>query len=90
MSVLQALIDRDLTELLDDVCRRHHVTRDDVCGRGRTRAVSAARQELWWRLRNHPTTAFSYLEIGRLFDRNHTTVLFGVRAWEARASPNAA
>lgn len=60
------------------------MTRAEVCGRGRTRKVSAARQELWWRLRHDEAMTFSYVEIGRLFERNHTTVMLGVRAWEER------
>jgi len=80
MSVLQALADRDLLPLLDDVCRRHHVTRDEICGRARTRTITTARQDLWWHLRHHETLFFSYVEIGRLFERSHTTVLLGIRA----------
>lgn len=81
VTVIAALSERDLLGLLDDVCRAHHVTRSDVCSRNRSRAVANARHEVWWRLRS---LAFSYVEIGRLFDRNHTTVLHGVRAWEAQ------
>ncbi len=82
MNVLAALTERDLVEVLDQVCRIHHVTRAEICGRSRSRTVSFARHDLWWRLRNHATLSFSYIELGRLFDRNHTTVLHGVRAWE--------
>lgn len=81
-AVLQELTQRDLLALLEVVCLRHHVTRAEVCSRIRTRMVSLARQELWWRLRNHPEVQFSYVELGRLFRRNHSTILQGVRAWE--------
>lgn len=81
-AVITALGERGLLSMLDDVCRRHHVTREEVAGRTRTRSVSFARQDLWSRLRKQ--LGFSYAEIGRLFARNHTTVLHGVRAWETQ------
>ena len=82
--ILEALRDRGLLDLLDAVCRRRNVAREEVCGRGRTRSVSRARHELWWELRRHPGMSFG--EIGRLFARNHTTVMMGVRTFErARA-----
>lgn len=82
--ILFALFERDLLGLLDAVCRAHHVTRAEVCSRNRSRSVANARHDLWWRLRNDGSLSFSYVEIGRLFARNHTTVLHGVRAWEAQ------
>lgn len=82
-SIIHELTQRDLLELLDTVCKRHHVTRSEVCSRARTRMVSLARQELWWLLRNHAEVRFSYVELGQLFRRNHSTVLAGVKAWNA-------
>ena len=79
-TILEALIARDLLALLDDVCHRRGVTREELCGRGRTKNLAFARQELWWHLRRHP--GMSYEEIGRLFDRNKTTILTGVRTFE--------
>ncbi|MFO0739154.1 MAG: helix-turn-helix domain-containing protein [Labilithrix sp.] len=84
VTVISALAERDLLGLLDRVCREHHVTRAEVCSRNRSRSVANARHDLWWRLRHLHSLAFSYVEIGRLFERNHTTVLHGVRAWEAQ------
>lgn len=52
----------------------------------RTKTIAAARHELWWRLRTDPELELSYDEIGRLFDRNHTSVLHGVRAHQRRAA----
>ena len=82
--LIEALDVRDLLGLVDDVCRRRRVTRDELCGRGRTKAVAIARHEVWWRLRHHPDVAFSYQEIGRLFDRHHATIIQGVRAHDRR------
>ncbi len=77
--IVNALVERDLVDLLDRVCAGRGVTRDEVCGRGRTRTVALARHELWWHLR--AARDFSYEEIGRLFERNHSTVLHGIRAY---------
>ena len=86
-SLVAELAVRDLLGVVDDVCRSRRVTREELCGRGRTKAVASARRELWWRLRHHPDLSFSYEEIGRLFDRDHATVISGVRAHErARAA----
>jgi chromosomal replication initiation ATPase DnaA len=77
MTPIQAILDRlrvrDLLSLVVDVCTSRGVTLHEVCGRTRTQAVSRARQEVWWRLRNHPERHYSYPEIARLFARDHTT-----------------
>jgi chromosomal replication initiation ATPase DnaA len=80
--VIDALRARDLLEFVDDVCRRRGVTRKELCDRGRTRAVAQARQELWWQLRQH--RHYSLGEIGRLFGRDHSTVLQGIDAHRRR------
>lgn len=81
-TIVDALGTRDLLGLLDLVCRSRRVTRDEVCGRRRTQAIASARHELWWHLRNQAGLGLSYHEIGRLFDRHHSTVLNGVRAFQ--------
>jgi chromosomal replication initiation ATPase DnaA len=87
--LLEALRRRDLLDAIDEVCRRRHVTRDDLCGRRRTRAATSARQEIWWLLRHHPELHFSFADIGRLFDRDHTTIMAGVCAHERRRGTSA-
>ena len=78
--IVVALACRGLLDLLDAVCDRRGVTRDELCGRSRSRAVAAARHELWWLIRHHPDRCYSYSEIARLVCRNHVTVLQGVAA----------
>jgi chromosomal replication initiation ATPase DnaA len=85
--VLTALEARNLTPLLDEVCCRRGVVRQDLCGRARTLSVSRARQELWWLIRNQPDRHYSFPEIAALFLRDHTTVLQGIRAHQRRAAP---
>jgi chromosomal replication initiation ATPase DnaA len=77
---------RDLLPLVDEVCKRKGITLDEVCGRARSQAISHARQEVWWRIRNHPEREYSYPEIARLFARDHTTIMAGIGAHERRAS----
>ncbi len=82
--IIEALDVRDLLGLVDEICKRRRVTRQQVCSRARTQAVARARHELWWRLRHDQHAHFSYEEIGRLFRRHHVTVLHGVRAHDRR------
>jgi chromosomal replication initiation ATPase DnaA len=77
---------RDLLELVAEVCKHRGVTLDEVCGRTRSRAVSYARQEVWWRLRHHPDRYYSYPEIARLFARDHATIIAGISAHERRVA----
>ena len=83
-AVLSQLAARGLLGLLDEVCVRRGVTRAELCGRGRTRAVAAARQELWSLIREHPSRNYSYLEIARFFRRDHSTVVCGISAHRRR------
>lgn len=87
LGVITALKVRALTAILEDVCRRRGVTTYEVCGRARTRGVSYARHELWWRIRNHPDRHYSFAEIAKLFRRDHTTVLQGIKAHQKRMKP---
>jgi chromosomal replication initiation ATPase DnaA len=82
--VVDRLEVRDLLELAREVCARRGVLLRELCGDARCRSVSQARQELWWRIRPHPERRYSYPEIARLFDRDHTTVLAGIEAHRRR------
>lgn len=82
--VLGNLTARGLLELLDEVCSRRGVTRDELCSRRRSRALSQARHELWCLILEHPDRHYSHNELGRLFERDHTTILSGVRTHRRR------
>jgi chromosomal replication initiation ATPase DnaA len=90
MTPADAIVDglrvRNLLALVDGVCKSRGVTLHEVCGRRRSQAVSCARQEIWWRIRNHPERRYSYPEIAQLFARDHTTIMAGIDAHERRAS----
>lgn len=83
-AVFTALTVRGLLDLADRVCAARGVTRHELCGRARTRAVAAARQELWWLIRNHPQRCYSFPEIASIVGRDPTTVLYGVAAHQRR------
>ncbi len=85
--VLAALCAHNLLPLLQHICEHRGVVIDDVCGRVRSRSVTRARQELWWSIRHHPQRCYSFLEIARLFQRDHTTVSHGVAAHASRQTP---
>jgi chromosomal replication initiation ATPase DnaA len=67
--------------LVDWVARTHSVTLEDVMSRSRERAIAVARQEVFWRLY---MGGKSSIQIGRMFGRDHTTVLHGIRRAEVR------
>ena len=69
-------------ELAVLIAASHLCTVNAIFGPGREKRVSRARQDLWRELR---AAGWAYEEIGRLFGRDHTTVLHGVRSAEARA-----
>jgi chromosomal replication initiation ATPase DnaA len=82
--VIDALRVRDLLEIVEAVCKTRGVVLHELCGRARSQSVARARQEAWWRIRRHPERHYSLLEIARLFERDHATVIAGLHAHERR------
>ena len=68
----------------EQACMAHGITRHQARSKSRTRDLAHPRQAAMLWLRNN--TNLSLPEIGRLFDRDHTTVLHGIRAAEKRAN----
>lgn len=62
------------------VCMEHGVTMADVRGASRSRRIVAARFEAMFRCRG---LGKSLTEVGRFFSRDHTSVLHGVRKYQA-------
>ena len=86
-TTLHSLAARALLDIVDDLTSRRGVTRDELLGRSRTRAVAAARQELWWLIRHHPGRCYSYAEIAAIFGRDPSTVIHGIAAHQRRHPP---
>jgi chromosomal replication initiation ATPase DnaA len=83
-AVLRDLDQRDLLELVAEVCERRGTRPEDLCARSRRAALAHARHELWAALRDHPERYFSLAEIGRLFGVHPVAVASGIRAHRAR------
>ena len=80
--IVAGLKEVGLFAIVETVCRRHHVLPIEVCGRGRTKNVAKARHAVWWELRHRPESSFSYPELARLFDRDHSTIISAMRGLE--------
>lgn len=76
------LASRGLLHIVTARAAEYHVTVSDVLGRGRTQSVTAARQAVMADLR---ALGKSLPEIGRYLDRDHTTVLLGIRKAHERS-----
>lgn len=77
-----------MRDILIEVSEKHGVNAVDIKGSTRNRRVVRARHEAFWRCRRE--TANSFPAIGRFFHRDHTTVIYGVRAHEARMASEGA
>lgn len=64
-------------DIIADVAERTGISVTAILGRGRTRAVADARAQAMAEVRHR--LHLSYPEIGRVFDRDHTTVIQAVR-----------
>lgn len=65
--------------IIAQVCDRHGVAVEEVMGRSRFKRVCTARKEAYAMLREE---RLSYPAIGRMFGRDHTTVVDGVQRYE--------
>lgn len=74
-------------EIIDQVTIKHGISRSDLAGSSRRHAITAARREVSWRIRQEVTVngrQISLPEIARhLGGRDHTTVLYNIRRYEA-------
>ena len=63
--------------LIKQMCAFYDVSYRDITSERQTRSTAFLRQKMMWVIKNR--TPFSYPEIGRKFNRDHTTVIHGVR-----------
>ena len=66
------------------ICLRHFVTPKDVYLNSKGPTVHAARLEIWWWLTT--TIRKSHGEVGRLFDRDGTSILYAMRKLRTTAT----
>lgn len=67
--------------IVGEVCEKYGVALDDLTGKSRVGHLIPPRQECFYRL--FTETTMSNPAIGRRFNRDHTTVLHGVRKYAA-------
>lgn len=73
---------RMVDEIVRDVAKKYGVPVRGVWSDTRIRPLARARQEAYWRLQNE--LGLGYTRIGRLLNRDHTTVLYGIAAHQKR------
>lgn len=74
---------RLIVQIAQDVCDKYRIRMRDLRGPSQARAFSVPRQEFM--ARAHATRSYSTPQIGSFLNgRDHTTVLAGIRAHEAR------
>lgn len=75
---------RKMREICNDVCLANDVSLDELKSRSQQRAIAWPRQDA---MRLLAAAGYTTTEIGRyLGRRDHTTVMHGIRASEARAA----
>lgn len=72
--------DADARGVIAEAARQHSITTDLLLSRNKETHVVRARQEAAWMLRQR---GLSYPSIGRLLDRDHTTIMAAVRKVDA-------
>lgn len=72
-----------LRRRLEEIAAEHRLTGADVLGRRKTPRVADARAHVIFELRRHGP---SLTQLGRLLNRDHSTVLYALRRWPARAA----
>ena len=63
-------------------CRLHGITLDDLRGPSRKQPLAAIRQDCMAEI--YHSTSMSTTQIGKILNRDHTTICHGIKASEAR------
>jgi chromosomal replication initiation ATPase DnaA len=71
-----------IDQIIATVCRKHRVRPVELTGPCRVKAIVHARHEAMWEA--FKNTPLSYPQLGRIFNRDHTTVMHGVRQHQKR------
>jgi chromosomal replication initiation ATPase DnaA len=77
MTIRDDLRTRDLLDVAEDCARQHHLTVGDMFGGRRQPGVRSAQRSFWAYLR---AIGWSFPQIGKLCGRDHTTVMYALRA----------
>jgi hypothetical protein len=69
--ILQTLRDRDLFELASQVAASHHFSVEEICSGSQNREITAAKHDLWQRLR---VVLYSSSAVARIFGVDPSTI----------------
>jgi chromosomal replication initiation ATPase DnaA len=78
-----------MQDITRDFAAKKDVDLSVLLSRTRLRKIAALRQELMWTLRSvkkNGLPRYSYSQIGRFLERDHGTVMHGVKTHEKRLS----
>jgi len=78
--------DPTMAEIVAQVAAEYGVTVDDIKSVWRTPEIVRPRQDAMWRLRQQGR--WTLPQIGRFLNRDHSTVILGIRAHERRLGQN--
>ena len=70
-----------IRDIIAEVADEFKVFPSDIIAHKKKPKYVSARHKAMWRARTE--TDASYLKLARIFKRDHTTVIHGVRCWEA-------
>lgn len=70
-----------IRDIIAEVADEFQLFPSDIVSHKRRSKIVKARHKAMWRARQE--TNASYLKLARIFKRDHTTVIHGVRCWEA-------
>ena len=62
---------------IGSVARRYQLSFEDILGKRRHRYLVKARHHAMWLVRRN--TSLSYTKMAKLFNKDHATVIYGVR-----------
>jgi chromosomal replication initiation ATPase DnaA len=74
-------------KIIDEVCKARRISENDLLSRRRTDEYVRVRHEICYRLKRE--TSLSLPQIGRMLNRDHTSVIHGIRKWEAMLAATA-
>ena len=70
-----------IDKIIQTVCRKWNVNLEDICGRSRKQEIVYPRMVIACFLRQH--TALSTTEIGRLINRDHSTIIHYLKTYDS-------
>jgi chromosomal replication initiation ATPase DnaA len=74
--------DMFIKDIIAEVADEFLIFPSDIIAHKNRPMYTMARHKAMWRARHE--TSSSYLKLARIFKRDHSTVIYGVKRWEAR------